>query len=103
MKKALIILAVLVTIAGNAFAGCYVDDPTFYSKDKTWMTAFVTYMDPDSPNRSKEKALRMIDDGRIKTCTRADALVIERDNGLVYLYIHGIGKVWIYENFVKCQ
>jgi hypothetical protein len=82
-----------------AYAGCWVEDGTFYAQKKLDMTAFAIYMDEGK----KADALRMVDDGRIKTCSQASAIVLRRDGPLVYAQIIGIGKVWIYKTFLHCQ
>ena len=85
--------------SNSAFAGCRVEDGTFYAKGKHDMTAFAIYMD----SGKKADALRMVDDGRIKSCTQASAIVIERDDLFVNVQIIGIGNVWIYKTFLQCQ
>jgi len=84
--------------SANAFSGCFVQDGTFYAKGKSQMTAFAMYMDQKNP-----RAFDMVDDGRIKSCTRASAVVIKRDNKIVNVNISGIGKVWVYETFLHCR
>lgn len=51
----------------------------------------------------KADAFRMVNDGRIKSSTRASAIVIKRYNPIVYTNIIGVGKVWIYETFLHCR
>ena len=85
--------------SNSASAGCRVEDGTFYAKEKRDMSAFAIYMD----SGKKADALRMVDDGRIKSCTQASAIVIERDDPLVNVQIIGIGNVWIYKTFLHCQ
>ena len=80
-------------------SGCWVEDGTFYAKNKLDMTAFAIYMD----QRKKADALRMVDDGRIKSCTQASAIVLERADPLVFVQIIGIGKVWIYQTYLHCE
>ena len=82
-----------------ASAGCRVENGTFYAKEKNHITAFAIYMD----SGKKADALRMVDDGRIKSSTQATAIVIERDGPLVNAQIIGIGNVWIYNTFLHCQ
>jgi hypothetical protein len=84
---------------GWASAGCWVEDGTFYAKKKLDITAFAIYMD----QRKKDDALRMVNDGRIKSCTQASAIVLERDDPVVYVQIMGIGKVWVYETQLHCR
>ena len=68
----------------------------FYAKKKLDMTAFAIYMDQGK----QADALRMVDDGRIRSSSRASAVVVERDGPLVHAQILGIGKVWIYKTFL---
>lgn len=100
-RKYLILLLLLsgLFFSNSAFAGCRVENGTFYAKEKSHMTAFAIYMD----SGKKADALRMVDDGRIKSSTQATAIVIERDGPLVNAQIIGIGKVWIYNTFLHCQ
>jgi len=100
LKPYLISLFLLSSIFSNmAYAGCRVQDGTFYSKSKSSMTAFAIFMDQGK----KSDALRMIDDGRIKSTTQATAIVLKREDPLVHTQIIGIGKVWIYNTFLYCK
>nr|VFK30680.1 MAG: hypothetical protein BECKMB1821G_GA0114241_106914 [Candidatus Kentron sp. MB]VFK34249.1 MAG: hypothetical protein BECKMB1821I_GA0114274_106613 [Candidatus Kentron sp. MB]VFK76612.1 MAG: hypothetical protein BECKMB1821H_GA0114242_106515 [Candidatus Kentron sp. MB] len=90
------LLACLLSV--QALAACFVQDGTFYAKEKSHMTAFAIYMDKRNP-----RAFDMVDDGRIKSCTRASAVVIEREDPLVHVHIMGIGKGWIYETYLHCR
>ncbi len=80
--------------------GCWVEDGTFYAKKKLDMTAFAIYMDQ---RKKLADALRMVDDGRIKSCTQASAIVLERYDPLVFVQILGIGNVWIYQTYLHCE
>jgi len=100
-KTGIFCIAMVLTglfCANAALAGCYVEDGTFYAEKKLDMTAFAIYMDEGK----KANAMRMVDDGRIKSCSRASAIVIKRDGPLVNVQIIGIGKVWIYNTFLHC-
>lgn len=100
MKLFLFILTAYLFTSGTCLASCYVEDPTFYSKDKHSIMTFAMAMEQGKKN----KALSMVDDGRIKSCSRASCSVIERlDNGFVHVYIAGIGKAWIYHTFLHCK
>jgi hypothetical protein len=63
------------------------------------MIAFAVAMDQNE----RAKALQMVDDGRIKSCSQASCIVIERADGVVHVNIMGIGRVWIYETFLHCR
>lgn len=95
----LVLVSVLLVPSISAFAGCYVQDGTFYADGRLTMTRFVIAMGEGDKN----KALQMVDDGRIKSCSQASCVVIKRtDEGLVNVHIVGIGKAWIYEKFLHC-
>lgn len=96
-------IIMVIFLWGTSIAGCWVDDGTFYAKKKNWMVAFAMYADRDGEFASKKKALQMINDGRISSCTRATCFVIKRDGGVVNVQILGIGKVWIYKTFLNCN
>lgn len=101
MKLSFFLAAVLSVflMVNSAFAGCYVENPTFYSKDKYSIMTFGMAMDQGN----QKKALSMVDDGRVKACSKASCVVIERlDNGFVHVNIAGIGKAWIYKTFLHC-
>jgi hypothetical protein len=85
--------------APQANAECAVDDGTFYAQEKQWMTAFAAYIG----NEELDNALSMVDDGRVKSVTRATAFVLERDDPLVHTHIMGIGKVWILDAYINCR
>jgi hypothetical protein len=106
MKKTLFLILTMVVLfsVSTAYAECYVEDGTFYSNSKLSMSAFVMYMDRDGEHANLDKALQMVDDGRIKSCTKASCSVIERTKeGLVNVNILGIGTVWIHERFLHCD
>jgi len=99
-KYFLIALFLMSSIFSNLiYAGCKVQNGTFYSENKLDITAFAIYMDEGK----KADALRMIDDGRIKSTTQATAIVLKRKDPIVHVQIVGIGKVWIYKTFLYCQ
>jgi len=95
----LILLLGVFTFVNASFAGCWVEDGTFYSKSKYDMMTFAMAMEQGN----KQKALEMVDQGRIHSCSSASAIVLEREKGFVKVHISGIGKVWIYETFLKCR
>ena len=104
MKSIWLVTCLLSLIAfvfvTNSDAGCMVDDGTFYSESKMAMTRFAIAMDQGD----RAKALEMVDDGRIKSCSQASCRVIKRTNeGLVNVDIMGIGKVWIWNTFLFCK
>ena len=103
MKKYFIILFIFLlsfSFAQQAMAGCWVDDGTFYSTSRLHMTRFAIAMDQGD----KVKALQMVDDGRIKSCSKASCTVLERtDAGLVKVNVLGIGTVWIWHTFLHCR
>jgi hypothetical protein len=102
MRK-LLLVAILLAFCKPAFAGCMVEDGTFYSKSKSSMTSFVIYMGRKGPG-DLESVTQMVNDGRVKSSTQASASVIERfDSGLVHVNIMGIGKVWIYDAYLHCR
>ena len=92
-------LCFLPTMQTTAFAGCWVEDGTFYSSSKYDMTTFAIAM----YQGNRAKALQMVDERRIHTSTQASSVVLIRESPLVYLNIMGIGKVWIYETFLQCK
>lgn len=101
MRKtfAWMLVLMLLVPASVTFAGCYVQDGTFYADGKLTMTRFIIAMGQGDQN----KAYQMVDDGRIKSCTKASCAVIKRtDDGLVNVNILGIGKVWIWQTFLHC-
>ena len=99
-KPYLVSLLLLCSVFSNTvYAGCRVQDGTFYSDSKSSMTAFAIFMDQGK----KSDALRMIDDGRIKSTTQATAIVLKREDPLIHTQIIGIGRVWIYKTFLYCK
>ena len=104
MKKFKFIILTLtlnvLLFVNAAFAGCWVEDGTFYSNSKSDMIRFVIAMQEGE----KQKALKMVDEGRINSCSQASAFVLERDKtGVVNVNILGIGKVWIFHTFLHCR
>ena len=83
----------------TTFAGCYVEDGTYYSNSKYDMITFAIAMDQGN----RQKALQMVDEGRIGSCSQASAIVLKREKGVVNVNISGIGEVWIYETFLHCN
>lgn len=101
MKKFFaLMLVLLLAPAAMASAGCFVEDGTFYADGKLTMTRFAIAMGQGD----RAKALQMVDDGRIKSCSSASCRVIRRtDEGLVQVNIMGIGKAWIWHSFLHCE
>lgn len=104
MKKLRFIILILtlnVLLLGNAaFAGCWVEDGTFYSNSKSDMITFIIAMQEGE----KQKVLKMLDEGLVKSCSQASAFVLERDEtGLVNVNIPGIGEVWIWHTYLHCR
>ena len=92
-------LFVLMMFIKPAFAGCWVEDGTFYSKSKYDMITFAIAMDQGK----KQKALQMVNEGRIHSCSQASCIVLEREKGVVKVNILGVGPVWIYKTFLNCR
>jgi hypothetical protein len=98
-----IVVLVIILLPQSVVAGCWVDDETFFSKSRMNMTAFTIYMGRKESG-DLDRALAMIDNGRVAVCSRASCTVIERrKDGMVHVNILGIGKVWIYEGFLNCR
>ena len=55
------------------FAGCYIEDGTYYSNSKYDMITFAIAMDQGD----KQKALQMVNEGRIGSCSQASAIVLK--------------------------
>ena len=92
-------LCLLPIIQSTAFAGCWVEDGTFYSSSKYDMATFVMAMDQGN----KAKALKMVDERRIRSSTQASCVVLKREDPLIKVKILGIGQVWIYKTFLHCN
>jgi hypothetical protein len=98
-----VVVLIIILLPQSVMAGCWVDDNTFFSKDRLAMTAFTIYLDRKGPG-DIDRALAMVDEGRVAACSMASCTVIERrKEGMVHVNILGIGKVWIYEGFLNCR
>ena len=103
MRKSKMTILLLVfstfTLVSSSFAACWVLDGTFYSKNKNDMIRFAKAMQKgDSQTR-----LKMRNEGLIRITKRVAAKYLEPGNGVVYVSLYGIGKVWIYHTSLRCR
>jgi hypothetical protein len=74
----LFLVLVSFTSVNSSFATCWVLDGTFYAKNKNDMI-------------------------KIHATKRVLANYLEPGNHVVYVYLSGIGKVWIYHTSLQCR
>ena len=75
MRKTLALMLILLLVpAVVTFAGRYVEDGTFYASGKLAMTRFAIAVNQGD----RAKAFEMVNDGRIKSCSRASSVPADR-------------------------
>ena len=95
----LLLMLAWLTSVNSSFATCWVLDGTFYAKNKDDMIKFAqAQLEGDMQTR-----LEMRKQGRIHTTKRVLANYLEPGNHVVYVYLFGIGKVWIYHTSLQCR
>ena len=94
----LLVLALFASV-NSSFATCWVLDGTFYAKNKNDMIKYAkAQLEGDMQTR-----LEMRNEGRIHATKRVLANYLEPGNHVVYVYLAGIGKVWIYHTSLQCR
>jgi len=95
----LLLILASSTSLNSSFATCWVLDGTFYVKNKNDMIKFAhAQLEGDMQTR-----LKMRKEGRIHSTQRVLANYLEPGNHEVYVYLSGIGKVWIYHTSLQCR
>ena len=95
----LIVIPFFLAFTGVSLADCWVEDGTYYSKNKTDLIPYAIAMDEGN----KEKAIQIVDEKEISSSNKAACTVLAREGSIVKVDVLDLGKVWVYRTSVHCN